>query len=224
MPLRTRALLTPPKTTSKPSQRTSQRTRQRTSQRTSQGKRRQEILPSKKKKGSGAPTSASTGKPHRKAMRRASVLRSSDTGGSRSESLRELGPPRAGALAFRRPTAALRGFHPGSASGRASWNHRMQAGGPSPAPVQRAPRSPTRAGRDVAQAAREHSVWPRPREPLPLRLKEYPRDKAPFVERDFGDVTVMGTDVKGNVALFGTDRRADWRAVMHRNSALATNA
>jgi len=29
-----------------------------------------------------------------------------------------------------------------SAPGRASWNHRMQTGGPSPAPVQRAPRSP----------------------------------------------------------------------------------
>ena len=30
----------------------------------------------------------------------------------------------------------------GSASGRASWNYRVQTGGPSPAPVQRAPRGP----------------------------------------------------------------------------------
>src|ERR1700734_3114725 len=37
--------------------------------------------------------------------------------------------------------------------GRASWNHRMQTGGPSPAPVQRAPRSPTRAGRADTQTA-----------------------------------------------------------------------
>jgi hypothetical protein len=56
-----------------------------------------------------------------------------------------------------RLSALLRGHPPGFCSrlglGRASWNHRMQAGGPSPAPVQRAPRSPARAGRDDAQAA-----------------------------------------------------------------------
>ena len=91
----------------------------------------------------------------------------------------ELGPHGAGALAFRRPTAALRRVSSRLGSGRASWNHRMQAGGPSPAPVQRAPRSPTRAGRDDAQAARERSVSPRPREPPPLRLKEYPRERRP---------------------------------------------
>jgi hypothetical protein len=38
--------------------------------------------------------------------------------------------------------------------GRASWNRRMQTGGPSPAPVQRAPRSPARAGRADTQTAR----------------------------------------------------------------------
>jgi hypothetical protein len=70
-------------------------------------------------------------------------------------------------------------FYPRLGSGRASWNHRMQAGGPSPAPVQRAPRSPTRAGPDDAQAARERSVSQRSREPLPLRLKEYPRERRP---------------------------------------------
>ena len=64
-------------------------------------------------------------------------------------------------LAFRRSTAVL--FGPG----RASWNHRMQTGGPSPAPVQRAPRGPTRAGRDDAQAARERSVSPRPTRTAP---------------------------------------------------------
>ena len=70
-------------------------------------------------------------------------------------------------------------FWPRLGSGRASWNHRMQTGGPSPAPVQRAPRSPTRAGRDDAQAARERSVCLRSREPLPLRLQEYPRERRP---------------------------------------------
>jgi hypothetical protein len=43
----------------------------------------------------------------------------------------------------------------------------MQTGGPSPAPVQRAPRGPTRAGRDDAQAARERSVWAAPDENRP---------------------------------------------------------
>jgi hypothetical protein len=56
-----------------------------------------------------------------------------------------------------RLSALLRGHAPGFHSrlglGRASWNHRMQTGGPSPAPVQRAPRGPARAGRDDAQAA-----------------------------------------------------------------------
>ena len=56
-----------------------------------------------------------------------------------------------------RLSALLRGHAPGFCSrlglGRASWNHRMQTGGPSPAPVQRAPRSPARAGRADAQTA-----------------------------------------------------------------------
>jgi len=46
-----------------------------------------------------------------------------------------------GALAFRRSTAALRRLL-GSSPGRASWNYRVRTGGPSPAPVQRAPRGP----------------------------------------------------------------------------------
>jgi hypothetical protein len=48
-----------------------------------------------------------------------------------------------GPLASRRSTAALRqAAKLDSAPGRASWHHRIQTGGPSPAPVQRAPRSP----------------------------------------------------------------------------------
>jgi hypothetical protein len=61
---------------------------------------------------------------------------------------------------FGAPPRHPRFFRPRLGSGRASWNHRMQTGGPSPAPVQRAPRGPTRAGRDDAQAARERSVSP----------------------------------------------------------------
>ena len=68
---------------------------------------------------------------------------------------------------FGAPPRHPRFFRPRLGSGRASWNHRMQTGGPSPAPVQRAPRSPTRAGRDDAQAARERSVSLRPTRTAP---------------------------------------------------------
>jgi hypothetical protein len=61
--------------------------------------------------------------------------------------------PVSGPLAFRRSSAVVRRDCSRLGLGRASWNHRMQTGGPSPAPVQRAPRSPARAGRDDAQAA-----------------------------------------------------------------------
>ena len=61
------------------------------------------------------------------------------------------GPIR-GPLAFRRSSAVVR-RDTQLGLGRASWNHRMQTGGPSPAPVQRAPRSPARAGRADAQTA-----------------------------------------------------------------------
>jgi hypothetical protein len=54
-----------------------------------------------------------------------------------------------------RLSALLRGHAPETrlGLGRASWNHRIQTGGPSPAPVQRAPRSPARAGRADTQTA-----------------------------------------------------------------------
>jgi len=108
-------------------------------------------------------------------MRRASLLLSSlRKNRGRADLMERARSP------FGAPPRHPRLFRPRLGSGRASWNHRMQTGGPSPAPVQRAPRSPTRAGRDDAQAARERNVSLRPREPLPLRPKEYPRDKASF--------------------------------------------
>src|SRR5580693_1576615 len=115
---------------------------------------------------------------------------------------------------FGAPPRHPRFFRPRLGSGRASWNHRMQTGGPSPAPVQRAPRSPARAGRDDAQAARERSVSLRPTRTAPAPPQGVPSRKASLYERDFGYVTVLGTDVKGNVALFGTPRRADLRCVI----------
>ena len=90
--------------------------------------------PPSKKEGGGAPISAST------RVRPAAGRQSLPARAARALPL--FPPPLAGqdqgggALAFRRSTAAR------SAPGRASWNHRIQTGGPSPAPVQRAPRSP----------------------------------------------------------------------------------
>jgi hypothetical protein len=68
--------------------------------------------------------------------------------------------------------------------GRASWNHRIQTGGPSPAPVQRAPRSPItrRTGRcpDRLKAEVTNSCL---QEPLPLHQSVSPAD-VPHDERD----------------------------------------
>jgi hypothetical protein len=61
--------------------------------------------------------------------------------------------PITGPLAFRRSSAVMRRDCSRLGLGRASWNRRMQTGGPSPAPVQRAPRSPARAGRADTQTA-----------------------------------------------------------------------
>jgi hypothetical protein len=99
--------------------------------------------------------------PHRIGMRRASFLLSSlRKNRGRADLMERARSP------FGAPPRHPR-FWPRLGSGRASWNHRMQTGGPSPAPVQRAPRSPTRAGRDDAQAARERSVSLRPTRTAP---------------------------------------------------------
>ena len=66
-----------------------------------------------------------------------------------------------------------------------------------------------RAERDDAQAARERSIGPRSTRTAPAPPSGVPSRKASLCERDVGYVTVMGTDVKGNVALLGTRRRAD---------------
>jgi hypothetical protein len=123
-------------------------------------KHRQETPPLKE--GRRSAERRTTG-PHRKAMRRASFLLPPFYGGTEAAGTSWSGRARLSA-----PHRGIRGFfRPRLGSGRASWNHRMQTGGPSPAPVQRAPRSPTRAGRDDAQAARERSVSLRPTRTAP---------------------------------------------------------
>jgi hypothetical protein len=122
-----------------------------------------------------------------KAMRRASFLLSSlRKNRGRADLMERARSP------FGAPPRHPRSFRPRLGSGRASWNHRMQTGGPSPAPVQRAPRSPTRAGRDDAQAARERSVSPRPTRTAPAPPQGVPSRKASLCERDGGNVTAIG--------------------------------
>jgi hypothetical protein len=148
-----------------------------------QEKPSQESIPNKPpplKKGGGAPRSAPTRSRIEKRCGARPLSCLPTAGGPRPPWTSKKWSGRARLSA---PHRGIRGFCSRLGSGRASWNHRMQTGGPSPAPVQRAPRSPTRAGRDDAQAARERSVSLRPREPLPLRLKEYPRERRPFASR-----------------------------------------
>jgi hypothetical protein len=120
--------------------------------------------------------------PHRQAMRRAPFLLSSHCGRTEVHDFISLGPQKMerARSPFGAPPRHPRSFGPRLGSGRASWNHRMQTGGPSPAPVQRAPRSPTRAGRDDAQAARERSVSPRSTRTAPAPPSGVPSRKASF--------------------------------------------
>jgi hypothetical protein len=113
--------------------------------------------------------------PHRKVMRRASFLLSPlRKNRGRADLMERARSP------FGAPPRHPRFFRPRLGSGRASWNHRMQTGGPSPAPVQRAPRSPARAGRDDAQAARERSVSLRSTRTAPAPPSGVPSRKASF--------------------------------------------
>jgi hypothetical protein len=71
-------------------------------------------------------------------------------------------------LAFRRSSAVMRwGYSPQLGLGRASWNRRMQTGGPSPTPVQQAPCSPiTRRTGRCPNRLRTKVTGSRPQEPL----------------------------------------------------------
>jgi hypothetical protein len=124
--------------------------------------------------------------PHRKGMRRASFLLSSLRKNRGPRLHRALDLMERARSPFGAPPRHPRFFRPRLGSGRASWNHRMQTGGPSPAPVQRAPRGPARAGRDDAQAARERSVWPRPTRTAPAPPQGVPSRKASFASGIFG--------------------------------------
>ena len=125
------------------------------------------------KEGSGAPRGASNQCPRHTSKRHRLNVR-----GARKRAKSR------GALAFRRSTAALRRLL-GSAPGRASWNYRVRTGGPSPAPVQRAPRGPVivPAGDDARSSPGGGVTSPRPREPLSLRRRYVTGDA--LDEQDF---------------------------------------
>ena len=154
-------------------------------------KHSRKLLPNKK--GGGAPRSAPTRSRIDKRCGARPLSCLPTAGRPRPRTHRALGLRKwSGRARLSAPHRGIRGFCPRLGSGRASWNHRMQTGGPSPAPVQRAPRSPTRAGRDDAQAARERSVWPRPTRTAPAPPQGVPSRKASLCERDGGYVTVIG--------------------------------
>ena len=117
--------------------------------------------------------------PHRKAMRRASFLLPPIAGGPRPRTL-SLGPHGAGALAFRRPTAASEVFGLGSA----------QAALPGTTGCKREDPLRHQCSEHLAVRHAPDGTMPKPpasavyrcarREPLPLRPKEYPRERRPF--------------------------------------------
>jgi hypothetical protein len=108
-----------------------------------------------------------------------------------------------GALAFRRPTAAMRrGPDLDSASGRASWNHRIQTGGPSPAPVQPAPGRPA-VGRPVdAQSRPDKGYKPHPGTAPAPSIGCHRSTSLRWADQPY--VTITGTHVKAEVSIYVT--------------------
>jgi hypothetical protein len=121
------------------------------------------------KEGGGAPAGASI-----------SDCRTPKKAGGAAAARQKIGTARLAAL---HRGYALRFLKPQLGPGRASWNHRMQTGGPSPAPVQQAPCGPiTRRTVDAQAACRLKSDELRPQEPHPLRQSASPVD-VPHDER-----------------------------------------
>src|SRR5271156_4797507 len=80
--------------------------------------------------------------------------------------------------------------------GRASWNRRMQTGGPSPTPVQQAPCSPiTRRTGRCPDRLQTKVTGSHPQEPLPLRQSVSPAD-VPHNERNSVYITYNRIIVK----------------------------
>ncbi len=132
-------------------------------------------------------------KPHL-AMRRALCLFSSP---ACAEEERGRGaPPRARLSALHRGTSPR--CYPQLGPGRASWNHRIQTGEPSPAPVQRAPRGPItrRTGRCPGRPRAWSRTAPAGTALAPLQGSSL---ETPFDERDSCIVTGTVTDVNRNV-------------------------
>ena len=131
----------------------------------------------------------------RSAERRIQPLAAPHIRASPSERARARQRPLRGPLASRRSAAALTEVTLGSASVRVSWNYRMQTGGPSPAPVQRATRGPVVVPADRFPKPPGSGLRDRAREPHSLRLQDR-LAKAPFDERDLTFVTELRPDVK----------------------------
>ncbi len=169
----------------------------------SQAKKRRQKTPPLKE-GRRSAERRTTG-PHREAMRRASFLLP-PCGGSRPKTSLSLGPHGAGALAFRRPTAASEVFGLGSA----------QAALPGTTGCKREDPLRHQCSEHLAVRHVPDGTMPKPpasavyryarREPLPLRLKEYPREGV-LRRAGWWECNRDRNKVKGNVALLGTRRR-----------------
>ena len=139
----------------------------------------------REKEGSGAPKGASNQCPRRIGLRHHEPMH-----GARKRALAEARSPSGAPLRHLPRLLPL-----GSAPGRASWNYRVQTGGPSPAPVQRAPRGPVimPAG-TMPEAARVRGYEPRPREPLLAPLSGSSLE-TPSMSKIGRNVTEQRTDV-----------------------------
>ena len=169
--------------------------------------------PASKQEGRRSAEKRTKEEPHRQAMRRAPSLLSSHCGRTEAQDLPWTSKNGAGALAFRRPTAASEAFsasarlgprflEPPDANGRTLSG--TSAASTSQSGTRRTGRDGT--GRDDAQAARERSVSLRPREPPPLRLKEYPREGV-LRRAGFWLGNCYGDESQGAVSLLGTQGR-----------------
>jgi len=82
---------------------------------------------------------------------------------------------------------------PDSAPGRVSWNRRVQTGGPSPAPVQRAPRRPVIVPDERGpEAARERLARPRAGTAPAPHLRSHPE-----CVPSMGELTASLTNQRG---------------------------
>src|SRR5580658_5425267 len=98
-----------------------------------------------------------------------------------------------------------RDYSPQLGLGRASWNRRMQTGGPSPTPVQQAPCSPiTRRTGRCPDRLKAEVINSRLQEPPPLHQSVSPAD-VPHDKQDLDYIPIDRTIVKPSSQIIEDD-------------------